>query len=99
MYTVSFLSVPETFWDAWGLQVLEVASGIAALTAIAAVLTRGKVHRYFWFSPQQPLERLLVLCSKVLACWSLVVVVILVPLYVVGADYVGESNLQDACSV
>ena len=99
MYTVSFLSVPETFRDAWGLQVLEVASGIAALTAIAAVLTRGKVRRYFWFSPQQPLEHLLVSCSKVLAYWSLVVVVILVPLYVVGAEYVGESNLQDASSV
>ena len=93
MHSVSFLSVPETFWDAWDLQVLEVASGTVALLAIAAVLTCGKVHRYFWFSPQQPLEHLLVSCSRVLACWSLVAVVVLVPVYVVGAEYVGESNL------
>ena len=93
MHSVSFLSVPETFWDAWDLQVLEVASGTVALIAIAAVLTCGKVPRYFWLSPQQPLEHLLVSCSRVLACWSLVAMVVLVPVYVVGADYFGESNL------
>ena len=96
MHGVSFLSVPETFWGAWSLEVIEIAGGSVALLGIAIVLTRGKVHKYFWFTPKQPLEQLMFSCSKVLACWSLVTLVILIPIYVSGAKYFGETSLQTA---
>ena len=95
MQIVSFLSVPATFWHAWHPQVVQVAFGVVALLMFATVLTRGHVLNYFWFtSAEQPLERLLVACTNVLACWSLIAMVLLLPIYIVGAEYYvyGEYN-------
>ena len=91
MQSVKFLSVRETFWDEWSLELIEAGCGVVALAVFAAFLTHGKVHRYYWFTPQQPVVHVLVFCTKVLGCWSLMAVV-LIPIYGAGADYFGKST-------
>ena len=68
-------------------------AGLVALAVVVSVLTQGRVDRYFWITVQQPLERLLAVCTKVLAGWSVLALGVLLPVYINGSNYFGESWL------
>merc|ERR1712166_1073196 len=83
----SFLTVPNNHWDCWKIELLQAGLGVLALLIIAGYTTKGRLAQFVYFTPKGPVQGVHLLCSKVLAVWSVGTCVLLVPIFTVGANY------------
>ena len=80
---VPFLSV-QSVWVQWRLVTLEAVVGTGLLLGTVWWITKGKLAEFFHFKPTVAAVRLHLVCSKILAGWTVATTTVLLPIYIAG---------------
>ena len=73
-------------WTEWREDLFFAIGGTVLLLACVVLALKGDWLTFFKFSPTGTVERLHWLCTKIMLVWSFVALLVLVPLYVAGAN-------------
>ena len=80
---VPFLSV-QSMWVQWRLLILAAVGGTGLFLGTVCWATTGQPAEFFYFQPTTAAVRVQLVCSKVLAVWTVATTTILLPIYIAG---------------